>query len=244
MINRTFDPSPDGHGTHWRTICDGSEESIMNFVYALLREPHGVGTGKVVQRKREYITKGVRGWNLFLTVQAVMVKKKRFDDCAMVYPSFKKGNDIKGAVLKNIKEHKNHMEAILTIGIYGQELSFFDLDYFKNRDKYQIGYRYDFTMGAFAYNVENANNHEHLFRQDEMFPNDYAYRLPVNGIIWHLDLYGTPILRIPLNLFSKETKLEFNLPVFTKTEFIEQDPLQREWLQGKVWLCGRMVDND
>ena len=244
MINRTFDPSPDGHGTHWMTICDGSEESIINFVYALLRESHGVGTGKVVQRKREYITKGIRGWNLFLTVQAVMVKKKRFDDCATVYPSFKKGNDIKGASLNNIKEHRNHMEAILTIGYKGQELSFFDLDYFMNKDKYQIGKHYNFTMGAFAYHVETTNINEHLFRQDELFPDDYAYRLPVNGIIWHLDLYGKPILRIPVKLIGDEIDSEFNLPIFTKTESVNQDPLQKEWLQGKVWLCGRMIEND
>lgn len=240
-INRIFDENPLGHATHWKTVCDGSEDDILSII---LDSTGDIGYGKVNVRGKELRVTAERGSNLWVTGEKIVVAKPDGKCIESAYPSFKYGGTVKGAILKYINEHHNGLEALLTVDISGQEYCFFDLDYIANKDKYQVGNQYDFSLGAFAYNAEVAPAAEQFnpFRCDK-YDDEYDFASTVKGTIYHLKLLYTKILRIPISIAKTEGDgQEIIIPLLAKAEMFQQDPTADDLIKGHCWLAGRLID--
>lgn len=239
--NRIFDESPQGHATHWKTVCDGSEDEILA---VLLHSIFYVGSGKVNVRGKELKASAERGSDYWVTGQRVAVEKADGETIETAYPSFKYGGKIKGAILKSIKEHRNGLEALLTVDVSGQTLCFFDLDYIVNKDKYKVGKKYNYYLGAFAYHAKVSPMAEQFepFRRDK-YDDDYQFASSVKGTIYHLELSETKILRIPISIAKTESDgQEIIIPLLAKAEMFNQDPMTDELIKGQCWLTGRLIE--
>lgn len=240
--NRIFDESPRGHATHWKTVCDGSEDAILGIlIYSFFY----VGSGKVNLRGKELKVTAERGSEYWVTGERIIVEKADGETIETAYPSFKYGGKIKDAILKNITEHHNGLEALLTVEIPGQEICFFDLDYIVNKDKYQIGHKYDFYMAAFAYHatVSPMVEQSEPLRRDKC-DDEYTFSSSIKGTIYHLKLKETKILRIPISITLKDNAgKEIIIPLLAKAEMFNLDPTADDMISGKCWLAGRLIED-
>ena len=243
MINRTFDPSPYGHGTHWKTVCD---DSVNEILYIISNLSVDVGYGRINVGGKELIVTVEKGSNLWVTGESITVEKPDGRTIETAYPSFECGGKIKGALLKSINEHHNGLEALLTVEVSGQEFCFFDLDYIVHKDKYQVGKQYDFSMAAFAYNAEVTPAVEQCkpFSRDK-YDDEYDFASTVNGTIYHLRLFDTAILSIPISIADTgDDGREIIIPLLAKAEMFNQDPTADDLIKGHCWLTGHLINNE
>ena len=242
--NRIFDESPTGHATHWRTVCDGTVDDILdNLIYSLF----WVGSGSISINGKKLEATAERGSNLWVTGERVLVEKEGEYIVETAYPSFKKGGDVKNVLLKSINEHHNGLEALLTVETAGQEFCFFDLDYIANKDMYQVGKHYDFTMAAFAYDAKTMPKTEQIepFKQSGMYEDDYDFASSVKGTIYHLELKETKILRIPISITSPDkASKEIIIPLLAKVELFKHEPTIGEEIKGSCWFTGRLINKE
>lgn len=242
--NRIFDESPTGHATHWRTVCDGTVDDILdNLIYSLF----WVGSGSISINGKKLEATAERGSNLWVTGERVLVEKEGEYIVETAYPSFKKGGDVKSVLLKSINEHHNGLEALLTVEFAGQEFCFFDLDYIANKDMYQVGKHYDFTMAAFAYDAKTMPKAEQIepFKQSGTYEDDYDFASSVKGTIYHLELKETKILRIPISITSPDkASKEIIIPLLAKAELFKHEPTIGEMIRGNCWFTGRLINKE
>lgn len=242
--HRIFDESPTGHVTHWKTVCDGGVDDILNI---LIYSFFWVGSGIIRINGKNLKAQAERGTDLWITGERVLMEKEGEEIVETAYPSFKKGGDVKSVLLKSFNEHRNGIEALLTVEIAGQEYTFFDLDYVVNKDMYKVGNRYDFTMAAFAYDVKFVPMAEQIepFRQSGMCEDDYDFASSVKGTIYHLKLMETKILRIPISISTPDKSgKEVIIPLLAKAELFKHEPTVGEMIKGNCWFTGRLINNE
>jgi hypothetical protein len=148
-----------GHGDHWKCVANLAD--VPKILSVMLQK------GEVIEKVEVMADCFCDGQNVIhtafsisqnanLSAFALIVanEKSQSNEVVSTYPVVKNGEKIT-LKITDIKEWSNGVEAIIEGETESEHtISFFDTQYFKNKDKYKIGRIYIFTVTALGYNVE------------------------------------------------------------------------------------------
>jgi len=154
-----------GHGNHWECLQKPAEEAIQHIIPATiakgkLRESvRRVGMwfdqGELREETVHSLALGNRG--LGSMVLLVTESANNRSVLATAYPYASKGKNQR-LILKEIRDWGNEIEAVLLgENNKGDEIAFFDTQYFTNRDRYHIGDAYNFRISGVIYSARCTN---------------------------------------------------------------------------------------
>lgn len=161
-----------GHGDHWECIVTDMKEAIMNLLPLAISKGVTVPgdvlhlgflndeEGGVVEGEFDEMPVGlVHDHGPFTSIVLVVPtidKKSKY--VWSVYPCLSKGVQVE-ITIKEIKPWENRIEAEISGETTdGLNISFFDLFYFRNAKKYQVGKTFNFELGAIAFSLHRATN--------------------------------------------------------------------------------------
>jgi hypothetical protein len=148
-----------GHGDHWECVANLAD--VPKILSVMLQK------GEVIEKAEitaDCFGDGQKAVHTVFSIShradisafALIInnEKSKCNEVVSAYPIVEDGKKIKLKVT-DIKEWSNGVEAVIECETENEHtISFFDTQYFKNKDKYKIGKIYAFTIAALSYNVE------------------------------------------------------------------------------------------
>ncbi|MBS1735647.1 MAG: hypothetical protein JSS98_03490 [Bacteroidetes bacterium] len=162
-----------GHGNHWNCV-DDIDNVLQNILPSIVQEGTKVEASEIFADCFENETPS-RTKIFSITDEAELTAKiliatnqrKQTNEVISGYPPIQSKSSIRLKITK-IHEWQNHFEAIITSETEdGHSISFFDTNYFLQKESYQIGKTHYFSVFALGYNIEILNENSFSFEGQE-----------------------------------------------------------------------------
>ena len=155
------------HGDHWEALIEDVEKFIPTFLPLMVEK--GIH-GSSAEVPRETRVNG--GWDRVSSF--AYPKEAPLHGCALVaqvdgedhfelvsaFPVYEEAPPL-SLVVSSLEEWENGIEGLVRVRqVSGGTLCFFDPGYFKNRHLYKKDHSYDFSLAAFAYQIDLAEDQE------------------------------------------------------------------------------------
>lgn len=153
-----------GHGYHWECLVN-LDDLVKVHLPNLLKEGkledktevNAIFFGDGIQSTETIFTIALES-----TVSAIAIivpnRERTANEFVSGYPFIKNGDNMKLKIIE-IKEWPNKYEAVIVTETEDErEISFFDTKYYKNKNLYQIGKFYTFSISALGYNIEKLKD--------------------------------------------------------------------------------------
>ncbi len=175
-----------GHGNHWECVVE-LNKAVQEIVPSVLQNGSKIEKSEVIancfENKIPTTTKILSISDDNEITPKILVAENPEEQTYEVvtgYPFIQSKSIIKLKIIE-INEWENLIEAVITGETKDKEkISFFDTNYFLNKETYEIGKIYDFSISAMAYAVEILEETSFSFEGQ-------------NAIDWHAKLGEEPI---------------------------------------------------
>jgi hypothetical protein len=149
-----------GHGDHWECVANLADVP-HKILSVMLQKGDVIEKVEVMadcfgdgQEKIHTVFSISQNANLSAFALIVSNEKNNTNEVVSAYPAVRNGKKIE-LKITCIKEWPNGVEAIIEGETENEyTISFFDTQYFKNKDRYKIGKTYVFAFSALAYSAE------------------------------------------------------------------------------------------
>ena len=162
-----FDPN-QGHGGHWATIVDTEKYDLGEFLMEQSSNAKHVNTasGAFHEEGDEhgYDIIGLSTINPEIGMHMLIVEKGDSNEFVSAYPEVGESGAHVALKLVKINKYSNGLEAVLTGETEdGNQLCFFDSEFYVNKYSYEIGHTYTFSLAALACKAEEMPEDERTF---------------------------------------------------------------------------------
>ena len=162
-----FDPN-QGHGGHWAAIVDTEEKDLAEFLMEQSSNAKHVNTasGAFHEEGNEqgYDIIGLSTNNPEIGMHMLVAEKEDSNEFVSAYPEVGESGTHVSLKLVKINKYSNGLEAVLTGETEeGNQLCFFDSGFYVNKDSYEIGHTYTFSLAALASKAEEMPEEERTF---------------------------------------------------------------------------------
>lgn len=162
-----FDPN-QGHGGHWATIVDTEEKDHGEFLkeQSVNTKPVHKACGAFHKEgeEQECDIIGLSTNSPEIGMHMLVSKKGDLIEYVSAYPEVGESGAYVTLKLIKINKYSNGLEAVLTGETEdGNQLCFFDSEFYANKDSYEIGHTYTFRLAALACKAEEMPEEERAF---------------------------------------------------------------------------------
>ncbi len=234
-----------GHGSHFEAAL-GNMKLVEGLVMMAAGEPDKKEDLKVETPAfgKTSANVGIKGVNASLDVLSLVVNGQLYTG----YPINTNTTKYE-TIVKSVDQWKNALEAWVTANTGDATLSFFALDYYKNKGKYAAGSKLKVKLGAFAYRVTKANEgivgKKEKFAVDKMcailpaslksesaYPDDYMFQGQVIDII---EFGPNRVFKTKVAIFGKGS---LELWIYALGSVITGNFKKWDYISGVLWLQG------
>ena len=162
-----------GHGNHWECVED-MNNVLQKVLPSIVQEGTKVETSEIIADCFEYeipskttIFSITDEGELTAKILIATNQEKQTNEVVSAYPCVQSKSSISLKIIK-INEWQNLVEAVITGETEdGQSISFFDTKYFFQKESYQIGKMFDFSVFALGYDIEILKENSFSFKGKE-----------------------------------------------------------------------------
>lgn len=222
------------HPDHLSTIDENPFSVLMDFMDATEKY-------KPIAQRDEYIVFGEKGRHM-LSLHALCSYNEELGDYSVkdFIPVLLNNKSTGLFKLTDIHESSDGKEGILTVAYGDLSISFYDIDYFINRDCYFIGDFYHFAISGFAYDVEIVPEDELLIRIPAQRAEEM--KLALNPGEDEVTIYAHDIIAFIQDDNEDKANAGFQSPVMSSSG--KCSVLGRELCVMNICICPVIVDGD
>lgn len=246
----------EGHGNNWSATMGGDDFDVKQVVKTIVDAPNSV-----VKKVTDY--SGIIGFDGPIKGLALIKINPENAELWSAYPFLQISNPIEVEIEK-IEEYSNKVEAIISGSVGSVSVSFFDSLYFFNKDKYKIGEKFVFHLGAIALNFEKREEKDLILEPKEgPMKGEKLYTHKMTAFLPRADYGGEFEFTCPFVNFSGEVTAydqkfkifpywvrahdtdapAFTLPMYINNKIIKGDCKTNDSVTGVAWLQGYLVDS-
>jgi len=268
-----------GHGNHWESLVPNVEDFVKESIPFILEKM------KVLEKVEIKPSDRVRGAAhaacagvypadeaLFAMPIISIAEGEHGNRLDSAFPSATNGEGVELSVV-GLKEWENGVEGSVEVELpSGRTVDLFDPEYFKNREIYKTKHKYPFALNAFAWSLEEAEDHEFevtegpltfldgdeykekgpqtvtmnpetsILWNDFEYPAEFSYRLHVLEINW-TEFMGHKVCAITTEYGGEDDPIPFTL--YAGEHLLSEfSPKPGDAIQGSLWLQGYLLSDN
>lgn len=232
------------HGSHWDTLVE-SDTELQSIVMGTVEKSESKESMKWSgdQKITAFFSSGEHLKTCTITVN---------NQIWTAYPFIHDGI-IHEVTIEDIDMWLNELEGQIQCGLGGTSFAFFDTMYFKNKDKYKNGEKYNFSLSAMAYSLAKAEPKTIKDKEGRelstkgmaaFFPfqngdiDDFIFQVPVKEVM-ELKFENKDIYRIKAPLFRSNGSWDIDIYIYaSKSTTKGYVPQAGDDISGIMWLQG------
>ncbi len=249
-VNSNKEKPSGGHGPHFEAAL-GDMELVEGLVLYASKEPDRKETLAVETPAfgKSPLFVGVKEVNKSLNIAALVVSEQFYT----AYPI--STNTTKyPAVVKEVVEWQNALEAWVSAKIGDATLSFFAADYYKNKKRYAPSQKLNIKLAAFAYRISKAEEQKvktkdgkelstgnmcailpYSLKDKSAFDDDYLFQGQIMDII---EFGSNRVFKTKVAIFGNSS---LELWIYALGSVVKGNFKKGDYISGVLWLQGAIA---
>jgi len=240
------------HGNHWNALIKDFDKEMSTVLVKAANNP-----------KSDYLIKPKKDYFAIIAetkpLSSIILVENQDQKSVIIssYPFININNRVELEITE-IEGWGNGLEAVIHAAREEHiVVSFFDVFYFFNKEKYQIGKKYIFNLAALGYSAEEQKPQE--FKMDEGpaagetfstkgmtaylprndYRDDFQFSDPVKNTMEKINYNNTDFLIFPFELrHAAEDKLALKFPIYIRKDLFKSILDKGQDIGGTGWLQG------